>query len=168
MKNIKKILAFISLFTMIFMFTGVVSAANYTGSPGNSIQASINETNNDTIVVNDNSTSTYKNIEINKPQLESNRGNITFHDLNPSNSATNTTPSENHPKHEIVYTASGFNTNKLIYEAGEKTLLGVGAGAIIAGAVIANPPLIIGGFTAVGSGLIAHANNPHKNEGWWS
>lgn len=53
MKNITKILAFISLFTIVFMFTGTVSAANYTESPGNNIQASINDTPNDIITVND-------------------------------------------------------------------------------------------------------------------
>jgi len=167
MKNITKILAFISLVTIVFMFTGAVSAANYTGSPVNSIKTNINDTPIDTVVVKDNNNSTYKNTEINNPQ-EPKGENITFQALNPSNPTTDTTPNGNDTKHKIMYTASGFNTNKLIYEAGEKTLLGVGAGAIIAGAVAANPPLIIGGFTAVGSGLIAHANNPHKNEGWWT
>ena len=52
MKNITKILAFISLFTIAFMFIGTVSAANYAGSHGNNIQASINDTPNDTITVN--------------------------------------------------------------------------------------------------------------------
>ncbi|MEL7670783.1 cysteine peptidase family C39 domain-containing protein [Methanobacterium sp.] len=52
MNNLTKILVFISLFTMVVMFTGAVSAANCTGSSVNNIQASINDTPNDTIVVN--------------------------------------------------------------------------------------------------------------------
>ena len=52
MKNITKILAFISLVTIVFMFTGGVSAANYAESTENNIQASINDTPNDIITVN--------------------------------------------------------------------------------------------------------------------
>ena len=54
MKNLTKILAFISLFTVIFMFTGMVSATSYTGSPVNSIQTGVNNSHNNTIIVNNN------------------------------------------------------------------------------------------------------------------
>lgn len=42
MNKLMKIIIFVSLFTIVFMFTGAVSAVNYAGSPGNSVQAIIN------------------------------------------------------------------------------------------------------------------------------
>ncbi|MGB9978662.1 hypothetical protein [Methanobacterium sp.] len=78
MNNITKILAFISLVTMVFMFTGAASAANYAGSLGSSIQANIINTPNNTIIVNDNSNTTYKNVELNNPLLKSKRKNTIF------------------------------------------------------------------------------------------
>ena len=71
MNNLTKILVFIIIFTMVIMFTGAVSATNYTESPKNSIQTNINNTPNDTIVVNDNTKSfntSSKNLKLNISQ----------------------------------------------------------------------------------------------------
>jgi parallel beta-helix repeat protein len=70
MMNIKKVLAFITFFTVLLMLSGAVSAANLTVNPGDSIQSVIdNASDNDTIIVNDNNGSVYmytENIVINK------------------------------------------------------------------------------------------------------
>ena len=60
MNNLTKILVFMSLFTVVVMLTGAVSAANYAGNPGSSIQASIDDTPNDTITVNNTNKSFHK------------------------------------------------------------------------------------------------------------
>lgn len=56
MKKTGKILISISFFAiLIIMFTGAVSATNWTVNPGDSIQSVVNNaSNNDTIIVNDN------------------------------------------------------------------------------------------------------------------
>ncbi|HEX3013556.1 MAG TPA: cysteine peptidase family C39 domain-containing protein [Methanobacterium sp.] len=55
MNKLMKIIIFVSLFTIVFMFTGAVTAVNYAGSPGNSVQAIINNaSDNDTFMANDN------------------------------------------------------------------------------------------------------------------
>lgn len=70
MKNIGKIMVFICFFAIIAIFTGSVSAANWTVNPGGNIQSVINSASaNDTITVNDNNGSAYTytvNLDINK------------------------------------------------------------------------------------------------------
>ncbi|MGB9937641.1 MAG: right-handed parallel beta-helix repeat-containing protein [Methanobacterium sp.] len=87
----KNILVVTSFFVVLFLFTGAVSAANWTVNPGDSIQSVIdNASNNDMIIVNDNNGSAYtynENIIINKTvQLKAKTGgNITVNALNSSN-----------------------------------------------------------------------------------
>ncbi len=60
MKTIRGVLILISFIVMIFMFSGSVSAANYTVNPGDNIQSVINNaTNNSVITVNNNNGSKY-------------------------------------------------------------------------------------------------------------
>ena len=60
MKNVKNILAFITFFAIFVMFTGAVSAANWTVSPGGNIQSVINNASSgDIITVNDNNGTAY-------------------------------------------------------------------------------------------------------------
>ena len=70
MDNLIKILVFIIFFVILTVFTGTVSAANWTVNPGDSIQAVINNaSDNDMITINDNNGSdhTYtENIVITK------------------------------------------------------------------------------------------------------
>lgn len=75
-----------SLVFAFFMFTGVVSAANWTVNPGDSIQAVVNNAAvNDTIVVNDNGSSyTYtENLNVNKTiTLQANSSNVNIQGQN--------------------------------------------------------------------------------------
>lgn len=75
---------------LILMFTGAVSAANWTVNPGNSIQLVINNaSSNDTILVNNNNGNAYtyqENIVVNKKLniTAVSGGNVTISALNPS------------------------------------------------------------------------------------
>lgn len=93
MKNITKILAFISLFTIVFMFTGAISAANYAGSPGNSVQIIANNTHsNDSIIVNDTNLSNTYTKNLNKNISQKNTAGIIMatnsHNCGPATLAT--------------------------------------------------------------------------------
>lgn len=71
MNNLTKILVFISVFTLVVMFTGVASAANCTENHGNNVQASITDTPQDTVAVNNTNKSSHistKNLKDNISQ----------------------------------------------------------------------------------------------------
>jgi uncharacterized protein len=59
MNKLMKILAFISIFVLLAMFTGTVSATNSTVNPQNSIQTVTNNTHNSTLMLNNTNVSSY-------------------------------------------------------------------------------------------------------------
>lgn len=89
MKNMKRVLVFISFFAIITIFSGAVSAASWTVNPGSSIQSVINSaSSSDTITVNDNGANyTYsENLVINKNVTlkAKSGGNVTLKSSSPS------------------------------------------------------------------------------------
>lgn len=89
MGKFNSVLIFVCFFVMLIIFTGAVSAANWTVNPGDSIQSVIdNASANDTILVNDNNGSAYTytgNLVVNKTlQLKSKTGGkVNIKALNP-------------------------------------------------------------------------------------
>ena len=82
MMNIKKILM-LTIFLAIFaMFTGTVSAANWTVNPGDNIQSTVDQASStDTIIVNDDNGTAYtynENIVINKNISLQSGGEVTI------------------------------------------------------------------------------------------
>jgi hypothetical protein len=155
MKNITKILAFISLFAIVVMFTGAVSAADYDGNLGDSIQTAVNNTHNgDTIIVNDDNGSAYTNTDnsiVDKSQIQAKEGtNTTFKALNPSNTINNV-HSGSSSKYAGIYLINGINEKKtgnvkIDHQTG-KYIIG---GTIIAGGVIMTGAGVAMGWNPVG------------------
>jgi hypothetical protein len=151
MNNLMKILAFISLFAIVILFTGAVSAANYAGSPGNNVQIIANNThNNDSIIVNDNNSSVYtntENITVNKnPQLQSKEGANTVVQTSNQLNTNNTAPNDNNSKYLSAYSASGIHEQK----AGNIKIDHQTGKYIIGGTIIAGGAIMTGAGVAMG------------------